>query len=50
MAAYQVTDNINLQLNVNNIFDETYYDASHVGLFALVAPGRTGLLKADIKF
>ncbi|WP_334151282.1 TonB-dependent receptor [Hyphomicrobium sp.] len=50
MAAYQLSDNINLQLNVNNIFDETYYDASHVGLFALVAPGRSGLLRADVKF
>lgn len=50
MAAYRVTENFNLQLNVNNILDETYYDASHVGLFALVAPGRTGLLRADVKF
>src|SRR5690606_11408724 len=31
MAAYQVTENIGLQLNINNITNETYYDASHVG-------------------
>lgn len=50
MAAYQVTENIGLQLNINNITNETYYDASHVGIFAPVAPGRTGLLRADVKF
>lgn len=49
-AAYQLTDNIELRLNVLNLTNKTYYDASHVGLFANVAPGRSGLLTASFRY
>jgi len=50
MASYRINENVGLRLNVLNLTDETIYDASHVGLFANVAPGRTALLTLDLKF
>jgi catecholate siderophore receptor len=50
MLSYEVTKNLNLRLNLNNLTDETIYDASHVGLFAVVAPGRSATLTATYKF
>lgn len=50
MAAYQLNDKASVQLNVNNLFDEVIYDASHVGLFANVQAGRSALLKFNYEF
>lgn len=50
MLAYKVNKNLDLQLNVLNLTDETIYDASHVGLFATVAPGRSAELTANFRF
>ena len=50
MAAYKVNDNFDVQLNVNNVFNEMIYDASHVGIFGIVAPGRSAHLKATARF
>ncbi|MCO7568904.1 TonB-dependent siderophore receptor [Pseudomonas chlororaphis] len=50
MVAYRVNKNLDLQLNVLNLTDETYYDASHVGMFAIVAPGRSAELAANLRF
>lgn len=50
MLAYRVNQNLDLQLNVLNLTDETYYDASHVGMFATVAPGRSAELTANVRF
>lgn len=50
MVAYRLTANVDLQLNVQNLLDETYYDATHAGQFAIVAPGRVALLTANFKF
>lgn len=50
MLAYRVNNNLDLQLNVLNLTDETYYDASHVGMFATVAPGRSAELAANVRF
>lgn len=50
MAAFDLADNAALQINVNNIFDERLYDASHVGLFANRAPGRSISAKLDYRF
>lgn len=49
-AGYKVNENIDLRLNVLNITNETIYDASHVGIFAVVAPGRSALLSANVNF
>ncbi|WP_370154608.1 TonB-dependent receptor [Ferrovibrio sp.] len=50
MAAYKVSEQVEVQLNVQNLLDETYYDATHAGQFANVAPGRTALLTTNFKF
>ena len=50
MAAYQLTEAIELQLNGINLADETYYDSTHNGQFAPVAPGRSLLLTTNLKF
>ncbi|MDO5640943.1 MAG: TonB-dependent siderophore receptor [Paracoccus sp. (in: a-proteobacteria)] len=50
MAAYQINDQARLQMNINNLFDENLYDASHVGLFANVQAGRSVTLKLDYSF
>lgn len=50
MAAYRINDRADLQVNVNNLFDETYYDSSHVGSFATLQPGRSIAAKLDYRF
>ncbi|MCU9945880.1 TonB-dependent receptor [Pseudomonas sp. PDM13] len=50
MLGYKVNKNLDLQLNVLNLADETIYDASHVGIFANVAPGRSAELTANFRF
>lgn len=50
MAAYDITENVAVQLNVINLADEDYYDSTHAGQHALVAPGRTFLLSTNFRF
>lgn len=50
MVAYRITPDVDLQLNVQNILDETIYDSTHNGQFAPVAPGRVALLTTNFKF
>ncbi len=51
MLSYDVTENVGLRLNVQNIFDKKFYDSAHTGGgFAYVAPGRTVLLTTAVKF
>ncbi|MGE4323691.1 MAG: TonB-dependent receptor [Sphingobium sp.] len=47
---YKVSENLDLRLNVQNLTNKLYYDASHVGLFANVAPGRSALLTANLRY
>ncbi len=50
MAAYKINDTATLQLNVNNLLDETYYDSSHVGSFATIQPGRSVTARLNLEF
>lgn len=50
MAGYKITDRVGVQVNVQNLTNETYYDASHVGLFAYVAPGRSASVKLSFSY
>ncbi len=50
MARYDINKNFALQLNINNISDNELYDASHVGVFANVAPGRSYMLTATYRY
>lgn len=50
MASYRFNERAALQLNVNNLFDEVYYDSSHVGSFATLQPGRSVAAKLNLSF
>jgi catecholate siderophore receptor len=50
MAKYVVNDNLNLQLNLQNLTDERYYDQVFSTHYAHVAPGRTALLSTNLSF
>ncbi|NMZ96585.1 TonB-dependent receptor [Pseudomonas lundensis] len=50
MASYKLTKNIDLQLNVQNLTDKTYYDKAYAAHFASQAPGRTALLTTNFHF
>ncbi|WP_374649926.1 TonB-dependent siderophore receptor [Dongia sp.] len=49
MAAYHLTDEIDIQLNVNNIFNEFYIEQVGNG-FQTPGPGRTALLTTSFQF
>jgi catecholate siderophore receptor len=50
MVAYKLTKNVDLQLNVQNLTDETYYDKAFSTHFANQAAGRTALLSTNFHF
>mgnify|MGYP000844707449 FL=1 len=50
MAAYKLTKNVDLQLNVQNLTDEVYYDKAYASHFANQAAGRTALLSTNVHF
>ena len=50
MASYKLTKNVDLQLNVQNLTDKTYYDKAFSTHFANQAAGRTALLTTSFHF
>ncbi|MCY1345042.1 putative TonB-dependent receptor BfrD [compost metagenome] len=50
MASYKLTRNVDLQLNVQNLTDEVYYDKAYGSHFANQAAGRTALLTTSVHF
>jgi catecholate siderophore receptor len=50
MAKYEVNSNLNLQLNLQNLTDERYYDQVFSTHYAHVAPGRTALFSTNLSF
>ena len=50
MVSYDVTKHFNLRLNANNLSNTRMYDASHVGIFANVGPGRSYMFNASYRF
>ncbi|MCU1721610.1 MULTISPECIES: TonB-dependent receptor [unclassified Pseudomonas] len=50
MAAYKLTKNVDLQLNVQNLTNEVYYDKAFSTHFANQAAGRTALLSTSVHF
>ncbi|MDD2160415.1 TonB-dependent siderophore receptor [Pseudomonas sp. MIL19] len=49
MASYKLSKNVDLQLNVQNLTDEVYYDKAYTH-FANQAAGRTALLSTNVHF
>lgn len=50
MASYKLNKNVDLQLNVQNLTDEVYYDKAYGTHFANQAAGRTALLSTNFHF
>ncbi|GAB7532665.1 TonB-dependent siderophore receptor PiuA [Pseudomonas sp. 3A(2025)] len=50
MVNYKLSKNLDLQLNVQNLTDETYYDKAYASHFATQAAGRTALLTTNFHF
>lgn len=50
MASYKLTKNVDLQLNVQNLTNEVYYDKAYAAHYANQAAGRTALLTTSFHF
>jgi len=50
MAAYRVNKNLTLQLNIQNLFDKTYYTKAFTAHYASLGAGRFGMLTANFRF
>ncbi|SDZ40969.1 TonB-dependent siderophore receptor [Pseudomonas sp. NFIX28] len=50
MASYKLSKNVDLQLNVQNLTNETYYDKAYSAHFANQAAGRTALFTTNFHF
>ena len=50
MATYAVNKNVTLQLNVQNLTDKIYYDQAFTTHYAHMAPGRSAVLSANLRF
>ncbi|MBF7688869.1 TonB-dependent receptor [Acinetobacter rathckeae] len=49
MFKYKVTDNVNLQLNINNLTDKLYFTNAHYH-YAMQADGRNAVLAINFKY
>lgn len=49
-ASFRLTEAIQLQANVQNIFNTLYYDRAYPSHYATQAPGRTAIVTANVKF
>jgi catecholate siderophore receptor len=50
MVGYVVNRNLSLQLNLQNLTDEVYYNTAYPSHYANIAPGRSAMLTAHIAF
>jgi catecholate siderophore receptor len=50
MAAYEINDHFNLQLNVQNLTDKLYFDKAYQTHYVSVAPGRSAVLTANFRY
>jgi catecholate siderophore receptor len=50
MAGYKVNKNLDLQLNVFNAFNKTYYDKAYSAHYASIAPGRSAILSMSLAY
>jgi catecholate siderophore receptor len=50
MAAYEFNEHFSAQLNVVNIFDETYYTKAYAAHYAQLGTGRAAILSLNVKY
>lgn len=49
-ASYKFSDAIQLQLNVQNVFNKLYYDKAYAAHYASQAAGRTAIVTLNVKY
>jgi len=49
-AGYQVNDNIELSVNVNNVTDEVYFTQAYTAHYATIAPGRSAFATVSLRY
>lgn len=50
MARYNVNENVDLQLNLNNLSDERYFTKAYSSHYATEAEGRSAVLAVNFKY
>jgi len=50
MAGYKFNKTVDLQINVNNLFNKTYYDKAYPAHYAAIAPGRSAVATLNLHF
>lgn len=50
MASYKLDKNLSLQLNLQNLTNERYYNATYTNHFALIAPGRLAFVTLNFNY
>ncbi len=50
MASYKFNKTVDLQINVNNLFNKTYYDKAYPSHYASIAPGRSAVATVNLHF
>lgn len=50
MVGYQFNKTVDLQINVNNLTDETYYTQAYTTHYAAIAPGRSAVATLNLHF
>ncbi|WP_416347211.1 TonB-dependent receptor [Castellaniella sp.] len=50
MVGYQFSKTVDLQVNVNNLANKTYYDKAYASHYASIAPGRSAVATLNLHF
>ncbi|WP_179402145.1 TonB-dependent receptor [Burkholderia guangdongensis] len=50
MAQYRIDKRLDLQLNVQNLFNRTYFDQAYPAHFASIAPGRSAFITLNARY
>ncbi|KUY77767.1 TonB-dependent receptor [Burkholderia cepacia] len=50
MAQYRINKKLDLQLNVNNLFNRTYFDQAYPAHYASIAPGRSAFVTLNARY
>lgn len=50
MAQYRISRKLDVQLNVNNLFNRTYFDQAYPAHYASIAPGRSAFVTLNARY
>jgi catecholate siderophore receptor len=50
MASFAIGERVDLQLNIKNLSDETYYVRPYSSHYAALGPARSAILTASVEF